>query len=344
MAQTETTDGMGDAVSSSTSPRSAGGRELEAIFARMRAAHAAGSSTENDGGLHVFPTAVALERVWPSRLSHEPGVFEAGENWVDVHLRVGGAEGPRSVWDYEIAGRFCVLVTKDATAEPRHAVWSVRDRAGFLVDDPASLPWFEQLPTSVRVPHLEGMAFTVARKRLQRDGQAAAAELLASQRGLVVSVERRYRRLIAAEAASIDREDLVQVGLERLLEVAITRYAVPASRRPDGAAWSKVVFREISNAIKTEIATVTGVSVEFRQLISWMRSVPSDRLAPADEVAHRMACAAGVTRLVEQREAANRREGEATLTAMLTDGRAVYVAHGPGAAERKSLAPRMVCS
>jgi hypothetical protein len=338
MAQTTMSYGMGDAVPSSTSPRSSGGRELEDIFARMRAARAIGLTSLKDGGFHVFPTAVALERVWPSRLSHEPGVFEAGANWVDVHLRVGGAEGPRSLWDYEIAGRFCVLVTEDASTEPTHAIWSIRDRAGFLVDDPTTLPWFDQLPKSVRAPHLKGMAFAVALKRMQRDGAAATSELLDSQRGLVVSVERRYRRLIAAETASIDREDLVQIGLERLLEVAITRYAVPAAKRPDGAAWSKVVLREISNAIKTEIATVTGVSVEFRQLISWMRSTPSDRVAPAADVALRMACAAGVTRLIEQRVAANRHEGEATLIAMLDDGRAIYIENGPGASARKSLA------
>jgi hypothetical protein len=230
-----------------------------------------------------------------------------------------------------------VLVTEDATAEPTHAIWSVRDRSGFLLDDPATLPWFDQLPRSVRVPHLKGMAFAVALKRMQRDGAAATAELLVSQRGLVVSVERRYRRLIAAETASIDaRTSSGRPG--RLSEVAITRYAVPASQRPDGAAWSKVVLREISNAIKTEIATVTGVSVEFRQLISWMRSTPSDRLAPAADVALRMACAAGVTRLVEQRVVANRHEGEQTLIAMLADGRAMFVENGPGASERKSLA------
>jgi hypothetical protein len=120
--------------------------------------------------------------------------------------------------------------------------------------------------------------------------------------------------------------------------VAITRYAVPASQRPDGAAWSKVVLREISNAIKTEIATVTGVSVEFRQLLSWMRAVPTDRQASSMDVARRMACAAGVTRLVEQRSVGNRREGEASLAAMLEDGRAIYIENGPGAAQRKALA------
>jgi DNA-binding NarL/FixJ family response regulator len=45
-----------------------------------------------------------------------------------------------------------------------------------------------------------------------------------------------------------------------------------------------------------------------------------------------------VTRLIEQRAVPNRREGEASLTAMLEDGRAVYIENGPGAAARKALA------
>ena len=124
---------------------------VEAIFARMRARRRPPRlASQKTADCTLFPTAVALERVWPTRLSHEPGVFEAGATWVGAQLRAGGAEGPRSLWDYEISGRFCVLVTDDTTAELRPAMWSVRTRDGALVDGPATLPWFEQLPTSVR--------------------------------------------------------------------------------------------------------------------------------------------------------------------------------------------------
>ena len=136
------------------------------------------------------------------------------------------------------------------------------------------------------------MTFAVARKRMERDGDAAAAELLASQRGLVVSVERRYRRLIAAETATIDREDLVQVGLERLLEVAITRYAVPASQRPDGAAWSKVVLRRDLERHQDGDRHGHRRVRRVPPAPPWMRSLPTDRHAASVDVAHRMACAA----------------------------------------------------
>jgi hypothetical protein len=100
-------------------------------------------------------------------------------------------------------------------------------------------------------------------------------------------------------------------------------------------AWSKVVQRAVGNAVRTEIARATGISVEFRQLLAWLHANPADRDAECEEVAYRMAHATGVTRLMAQRNLSDRTLGATLLDEMLAEGRAVYIAHGKGAASER---------
>jgi hypothetical protein len=215
-------------------------------------------------------------------------------------------------------------------------VWTFRDADGRPVE-PATIPWAGQLPRSVLVPRLSGARLSRAVDRARYDGEAARSELVATQRGLVHKVVGQYRRQLLAEACAVDVEDLEQVGLQRLLELAERRYAGAAASRPATAAWSKVAMREVGNAVKAEIAAMTGVSVEFRQLLTWFRVHPEDRSRPAADVAADMAFAAGTTRLVQSHRAADRDAAATLLRAMLGDGRAAYAAPGTDAARRNAL-------
>ena len=83
---------------------------------------------------------------------------------------------------------------------------------------------------------------------------------------------------------------------------------------------------------------MTGISVEFRQLLAWFHSHPEDRAAAPEHVAYRMSHAAGVTRLLAQRSSFDRAAGSALLDEMLADGRAAYVTPGRDAtAQRRAL-------
>lgn len=312
---------------------------LEALFTRIRVGRniVAAGELVRVGGIASFPTTIATSRVWAATVSHEPGIFAAGTTWVGYRCQVGQDDGARSSWTHEIEGRFCIVVADELVDVPA-AEWIIRDRSGAIVERPASLDWFRQLPASQLVVLKRNNRFLSARREALADADAARNELIVDQRGLVVNVVKRYVRMVEAESAVIDRDDLMQVGLQRLLELATQRYCGPAGDRPDTAAWSKVAMREVAAAVSSEIATITGVSVEFRQLLNWMRANPEDRDAPAAEVAFRMARAAGLTRVIEQRLAADRAEAARVLDAMLADGRAVYVAHGPHAATAKALA------
>ena len=70
------------------------------------------------------------------------------------------------------------------------------------------------------------------------------------------------------------------------------------------------------------------MSVEFRQLLAWFRSHPADRNVTAEELAFRMARAAGVTRLLQARRTTSRDGAERLMDTMLADGSAVYFAPG----------------
>ena len=303
--------------------------ELETIFARMRTARAVAHAGARPGeaGLHRFATVVITRRSWAAEVTREPGLFPVGETWVGYRVRVGGDDGARRVWTIEADGRFCVVVGDDGLAHVPAAEWTFRDAAGDRVDA-HRVPWADQLPRSVLAPRLSGPRLNRAVSRLLYDGEAARSDLVRSQRGLVHKVVGQYRRHLAAEACAVDVEDLEQVGLQRVLELADRRYSGAAEDRPTTAAWSKVAMREVGNAVKAEIAAMTGVSVEFRQLLTWFRTHPDDRSRPVGAVAADMSFAAGVTRLVQAHRAVDRPSASALLAAMLADGRAVYV--GPG--------------
>jgi hypothetical protein len=323
---------------------------VESIFTRMRAAAAATSADarRGEGGVHVFSPVVIEGRAWPAEVSHEPGLFAPGLTWVDYCVRVGNPTGSRTEWNVEVQGRFCVVVGDDPTTQVPEAEWRVRTNGACAPCPLHTYRWADQLPSSAFVPNVSGVRLTRAIGRLVYDGEEARADLIRSQRGLVCRVVEQYRRRLALDTAAADGDDLVQVGLQRLLELAMRRYAAPAGRRPTTAAWSKVALREVANAVKAEIASVTGMSVEFRQLLTWFRTHPADRDAPAADVAFRMAHAAGVTRLLQARRAPGRDGAERLLDAMLADGSALYVAPGAdpslkaaaSAAGRFVIAPR----
>lgn len=302
--------------------------ELEHIFSRMRTAAAVrGAGHPGQAGIVRFPTAVITRRAWAADVSCEPGLFPVGSTWVEYRVGVGADDGSRDAFTVEAVGRFCVVVGDDGTVDVPAAEWAFRSADGDEVD-PADVPWRHQLPRSVLVPRLSGPRLNRTISRLLYDGESARSDLLATQRGLVHKVVGQYRRHLEAEACALDVEDLEQVGLQRVLELAERRYAGRAADRPQTAAWSKVAMREVGNAVKAEIAAVTGISVEFRQLLTWFRAHPQDRNRPTIDVAADMAFAAGVTRLVQAHRAVDRASGAALLEAMLADGRAVYV--GPG--------------
>lgn len=308
--------------------------ELEQVFSRMRTAAAVRAvARPGQAGIHRFPTAVVTRRAWAAEVSHEPGLFPVGTTWVDYTVRVGADDGTRDGWTVEAIGRFCVVVGDDGTVDVPAACWTFRDADGAELH-PADIAWRHQLPRSVLVPRLSGPRLNRTIDRLLYDGESARSDLIATQRGLVHKVVGQYRRHLEAEACALDVEDLEQVGLQRVLELAERRYAGTADLRPRTAAWSKVAMREVGNAVKAEIAAVTGISVEFRQLLGWFRSHPNDRSRPTAEVAADMAFAAGVTRLMQAHRAPDRIVGAALLEAMLADGRAVYVAPGDDPARR----------
>jgi hypothetical protein len=288
-------------------------RDLEGLFARMRAAASVrgnGEATRAEGGLHLFATSITNRRAWAADVTHEPGVFPVGETWVGFRVRVGADTGTRATWTTEVEGRFAIVVTDDGNTDVPAAMWTARTFDGEIIDA-RDVPWYGQLPRSVLVPKLAGPRLARAIGRVVYDGEEARSELLRTQRGLVHKIVSQYRR-----------------QLEQLLELASRRYAAPASQRPTTAAWSKVAMREVGNAIKAEIASVTGISIEFRQLISWFRTHPGDRARDAVDVSRDMAIEAGITRLIQAHLAPGREGGARLLDEMLADGRAIYVPAG----------------
>ena len=271
------------------------------------------------GALVTFPTTVVLDgQAFDLQTTLEPGWFEEGDHTVAVH----GVVGP-----YEVSGRFeiCVGVALPATRPS----WQVKDVAtGCFLDVPAELQF--QLPTSIDAP-VQSMVGSLRRAHLA--AERSRAELISSNRGLLVSVVRRFRGVARQEAGVIEESDLMMVAEQQLLDVVDRWFTDPMSAPNRSVAFSKLVQRGIGNALRSEIARATGISVEFRNLLSWFHRSPEDRGLHAAEVAYRMAFDAGVTRLMSARGLRSRTDAAAQLRQMLELGEASYVAPGRDASE-----------
>ncbi|MEZ5218308.1 MAG: hypothetical protein R2715_17420 [Ilumatobacteraceae bacterium] len=271
-----------------------------------------------------FPTTVVTKgRTWDLRVSEHPGLFAVGRHVIECQA---------SIDQQTISGEFELVVGPGDAAPAHWTVLSGGEVGGLELLDREVV---EQLPRSMSVPALAGASLRRAVRRVHSNAAIAGAQLLAEHRGLVRSVVNRYRSVIAGEDASIDLNDLMIVGDHQLLEVAERYFCDPDRQPPRDVAWSKIVQRAVGNAVRAEIARVTGISVEFRQLLAWFHTHPDDRAGDPADVAYRMAHAAGVTRLLAQRASYDRVAGAVLLDEMLRDGRAAYVAPGRDASSQR---------
>lgn len=271
------------------------------------------------GAVVAFPTVVVIEGV-PHDLQTTavPGWFEEGHHVVTVHGVVDGLE---------ITGRFDVCV--DTPLAGSAATWRAQELAtGAWVDLSEEIR--AQLPRSMDVA-AQGLVGAIRRVHLA--AERSRAELLASNRGLLVSVVKRFRGVARQEAGVIEERDLMLVAEQQFLEVVDRWFTDPTTPPMRAVAFSKLVQRGVGNALRSEIARATGISVEFRDLLSWFHQHPEDRRIPADEVAYRMAFDAGVTRVMAARGLRNRAAGADVLREMLEQGEACYVAPGRDAAQ-----------
>jgi len=303
-------------------------RRLETMLATIRLSRrvAAQETTEHAAVIEFPTTVVAGGRVWDLRLSDQPGLFPRGTHEVTCEIVIE---------DHVIAGEFSIEVGGPLVGVAHWTVLTAGQVGGIeLLPEEIAV----QLPQSIRVPALAGASLRRAIRRVHSNAALAGAQLLSEHRGLVRSVVNRYRSVVAGEDASIDLNDLMLVGDHQLLDVAERYFCDPDRLPPRDVAWSKIVQRAVGNAVRAEIARVTGISVEFRQLLAWFHSHPTDRDAAPEEIAYRMAHAAGVTRLLAQRASFDRHAGCVLLDEMLGDGRAAYVPHGRDAsAQRRAL-------
>jgi hypothetical protein len=219
-----------------------------------------------------------------------------------------------------VTGELSIVVGDD---EPAPAVWSAHRSDGTLVAVPAEI--VEQLPRSMRIRQLSGAALRGAVRRAHMAAEQARAELIQSNRGLVRTVVNRYRSVVRAEATSLELDDLMIVGEHQMLDTADRFFTDPTLHPVRDVAWSKLVQRAVGNAVRTEIARATGISVEFRQLLSWFHAHPEDRSLPVEVIAQRMALSAGTTRLMAQKSLTNRTAAGRLLEDMLACGDAMYV-------------------
>jgi hypothetical protein len=310
--------------SSNTTPEHSGQSVIarrEALFAAIRLSRALDLvDTSECGAVIDFATTIVVDgSVHDLDTTATPGFFADGHHMVVAKARIGRLE---------LSGRFELSVGESFGVAP--ATWSAVDTStGLRTDVPADL--VESLPKSVAVPSLGGaMIGTVRRAHLA--AERARAELLETNRGLVRSVVNRFRGVLRAESASIDFGDLMAVGEQHLLEVVDRWFTDPGVRPVRDVAWSKLVQRAIGNALRTEIARATGISVEFRQLMAWFHTHPDDRAELPTVVAERMAFAAGVTRVMARLGIQDRSAGAAALEAMMASGEAEYVSPGREAA------------
>jgi hypothetical protein len=280
-----------------------------------------GSDLDSPAGLVTFPTSIIVgSTVADLCTSVQPGLVPAGNHDVTARVVIGGLV---------VNGELSVVVGDD---EPAPAVWSAHRGDGSLVAVPAEIA--DQLPRSIRVRCLSGAALRSAVRRAHLTAEQARIELISCNRGLVRTVVNRYRSVVRAEATSLELDDLMMVGEHQMLDTADRFFTDPMLRPVRDVAWSKLVQRAVGNAVRTEIARATGISVEFRQLLSWFHAHPEDRSLPVEVIAQRMALSAGTTRLMAQRSMSNRSAAAALLEDMLACGDAMYVEPGRDAAAR----------
>lgn len=297
----------------------------EQLFAAIRLSRALADLTVDGadspcGAVIDFPTTVVIAgSVHDLDATATPGFFADGHHMVVVKGRIG---------TLDLSGRFELSVGESFGVAP--ALWSAIDTTtGLHTNVPPAV--LEALPRSAQVPSA-GAGVVGAVRRTHLAAERARAELIETNRGLVRSVVNRFRGVLRAESASIDLGDLMAVGEHHLLEVADRWFTDPTVRPVRDVAWSKLVQRAIGNALRTEIARATGISVEFRQLLAWFHSHPDDRSLPAAVVAQRMAFATGVTRVMSRLGLHDRTSGVAALEEMLVNGEAAYVEPGREAA------------
>jgi hypothetical protein len=292
----------------------------ERLFAAIRLARTLTIDPPAGAGAVVsFPTVVVVDgQAHDLHTTALPGWFETGDHTVAVQ----GAAGP-----YEISGRFEICVGDALPSTP--PAWQVKDvETGCFVDVPAEVR--VQLPTSIDVP-VQPMIGALRRAHLA--AERARAELIATNRGLLITVVRRFRGVTRQEAGVIEEGDLMMVAEQQLLEVVERWFTDPVVAPNRAVAFSKLVQRAVGNALRSEIARATGISVEFRNLLSWFHRSPDDRQLHPAEVAYRMAFDAGVTRLMSARNMRSRTEATQQLRQMLELGEASYVAPGRDASE-----------
>ncbi|MCE9620934.1 MAG: hypothetical protein K8R99_01165 [Actinomycetia bacterium] len=293
----------------------------EELFAAIRLSRSlAHVDIASAGAIVSFPTVVVLDgTVYDVEATNSPGYFAEGHHTLLV----------RVVLDtMEVRGRFEISV--GGSYGVSQAAWvGTNVFTGMNASIPDTI--IAALPSSIAVPSAPSVAGAVRRAHLQ--AERARAELLQLNGGLVRSVVNRFRGVARAESALMDLNDLLAVGQQQLLAVADRYFTDPDKSPVRTVAWSKLVQRAIGNALRTEIARVTGISVEFRQLLNWCRTHPEDRDLPADVIARRMAFAAGVTRLMSARSIHDRQAAHELLEEMLENGEAQYVAPGREAGE-----------
>ena len=296
-------------------------RQREDLFDAVRLSRRiSGVPLDGPAGIVAFPTSViAGAQVADIATSVQPGLLAPGVHRAAARVVVG---------DLVVTGEFDVVVGDRGTAAP--AVWSAHRVDGRAATVPAEIE--AQLPTSTHVRAVSGAALRGAVRRAHLTAEQARARLIETNRGLVRTVVNRYRTVVRTEATSLDMDDLMLVGEHQMLDTADRFFTDPDLRPVRDVAWSKLVQRAVGNAVRSEIARATGISVEFRQLLSWFHAHPEDRSLGADVIAQRMATSAGVTRLMAQRGIASRATAHELLREMLATGRAVYVAPGRDAA------------
>ncbi|HEY4330916.1 MAG TPA: hypothetical protein VGM78_00035 [Ilumatobacteraceae bacterium] len=293
----------------------------EQIFAAIRVSRALqDADVDIVGAVVSFPTVVvSATGIHDLTVSHVPGLFAYGVHAVTATVEVGSLR---------IDGSFAVVV--GAHGDAAAAQWTATDiTTKFGAPVPAEIA--AQLPASLVLPAVCGAGLVGMIRRTHLAAERARHELLEMNRGLVRSVVNRFRGVVRSEASSLDLNDLMIVGEHQLLQVVDRWYADPQRSPERAVAWSKLVQRAIGNAIRSEIARATGISVEFRQLLSWFHAHPEDRREPATVVAQRIAFGAAVTRLLAKRGLHDRAAGVAALELMLLSGEAAYVAPARGA-------------
>jgi hypothetical protein len=270
-------------------------------------------------GIVSFPTSIIVGAIVTDlALTLQPGLVPVGTHIVQARLVAQGLV---------VTGELSIVVGDD---QPAPAVWIAHRGDGSLVDVPSEIA--EQLPGSMQVRRLSGAALRGAVRRAHMAAEQARAELIQSNRGLVRTVVNRYRSVVRAEATSLELDDLMIVGEHQMLDTADRYFTDPMLHPVRDVAWSKLVQRSVGNAVRTEIARATGISVEFRQLLSWFHAHPEDRSLPVEVIAQRMAVSAGTTRLMAQRSIASRSAATSLLDDMLACGDAMYVEPGRDAA------------